>query len=235
MVVHVRDAADVTHVVDTGPDGDLVFRTVMPTFDIAHADLSVNLFATETADGAGYDGHLIYRTDLYERATVQRLADWLGRVLAAMVDAPERTLREIGLVDDEQRERTLQQSRGAEVPADDPRTIAEVLAPSRSFDGVAVRCAGAELTYPALHLRSDRLAELLIGAGVRPGTLVGLSVRRDLDLAVALVGIMKAGAGYFPLDAGYPRRRLAFMVDDVLPSVIVVDTTTRAAMPAPMA
>lgn len=242
VVVHVRDAAEVTHVINGGDSGDggddLVFRTVMPTFDIAHADLSVNLFATNaTGDGAGYDGHLIYRTDLYERSTVQRLADWLGRVLAAVAGAPERTLRDIGLIDDEQRDRILNQwSKGAPIGDGDPQTIAEVLAPSRSFDGVAVRCAGAELTYPDLHSRSDRLAGLLIEAGVQPGTLVGLSVRRDLDLVVALVGIMKAGAGYFPLDPGYPRQRLEFMVDDVFsdpaaPKVIVVSSTTRDAMP----
>lgn len=233
VVVHVRDAAEVSHVVDSGADGDLVFRTVMPTFDIAHADLSVNLFTTAGAEDPGYDGHLIYRTDLYERATVARLAEWLGRVLEAMAAAPERTLREISLVDDEQRGRILSYSRGSAVPDDAPRTIAEVLALSRSFDGVAVRCAGGELTYPQLHRRSDRLAELLIGAGVRPGTLVGLSVRRNLDLAVALVGIMKAGAGYFPLDPSYPRQRLEFMVDDVLPTVIVVSAGTRETMPAP--
>ncbi|OMC15836.1 non-ribosomal peptide synthetase [Mycolicibacter heraklionensis] len=248
VVVHVREAADVTHVIDSGPDGDLVFRTVMPTFDIAHADLSVNLFATADADGAGYDGHLIYRTDLYERATVQRLADWLGRVLAAMAGDPGQTLRDISLVDDDQRRRILQQwSCGAQIPAGDPKTIADVLAPSRSFEGVAVRCAGAELTYPQLHSRSDRLAELLIDAGVQPGTLVGLSVRRDLDLPVALVGIMKAGAGYFPLDPSYPRQRLEFMIGDVLSDtvlsdtafapgaarVILVSTATREAIPAP--
>lgn len=237
VVVHVRDAAEVSHVIDSSADGDLIFRTVMPTFDIAHADLSVNLFAaagSEDPDGAGYDGHLIYRTDLYERATVQRLADWLGRVLAAMAGAPQQTLRDITLVDDEQRDRILTQwSRGADAPVDDPRTIAEVLAPSRGFNGVAVRCAGAELSYSQLHRRSDRLAELLIEAGVQPGTLVGLSARRDLDLAVALVGIMKAGAGYFPLDPSYPRQRLEFMVDDVAPKVIVVSAATRDAMPAP--
>ncbi|CAJ1496248.1 amino acid adenylation domain-containing protein [[Mycobacterium] kokjensenii] len=235
VVVHVREAADVTHVIETGPGGDLVFRTVMPTFDIAHADLSVNLFTT-AGDGedAGYDGHLIYRTDLYERATVARLADWLGRVLAAMAADPGRTLREISLVDDDQRALILDRwSRGVDIPADDPRTIADVLAPSRTYDGVAVRCAGAELSYPQLHRRSDRLAELLIAAGVQPGTLVGLSVRRDLDLPVALVGIMKAGAGYFPLDPSYPRQRLEFMIDDVAPKVILVSTGTREAIPAP--
>lgn len=234
VVVHVRDAAAVTHVINSGASGDLVFRTEIPDFDIAHADLSVNLFTNTDADGgAGYDGHLIYRTDLYERDTVQRLADWLGRLLSAMAETPEAHLRDISLFDGEQRDRILDDSHGAKPPDGDPRTIAEVLAPSRGFDGVAVRCGGAELSYPELHRRSDRLAELLIARGVQPGTLVGLSVRRDLDLAVALVGIMKAGAGYFPLDGGYPRRRLEFMIDDVAPTVIVVSASTRDAMPVP--
>lgn len=230
VVVHVRDTAEVTRVIDHGPDGDLVLRTVMPTFDIAHADLSVNFFAT--ADG--YDGRLIYRTDLYERATVARLADWLGRVLTAMAETPQRRLRDITVLEPEQRNRIVDDwSRGAEPPAADPTTITEVLAASRGFDRVAVRCGGAELSYPQLHRRSDRLAELLIERGVVPGTLVGLSVARTLDLAVALVGIMKAGAGYFPLDPGYPRQRLEFMIDDVAPKVIVVSEQTGGAMPTP--
>lgn len=237
VVVHVRDAAELTRVIDAGPDGELVLRTVMPTFDIAHADLSVNFFATGDGAAAGYDAHLIYRTELYERATVQRLADWLHRVLETMADTPQRRLREISLLDAGQRRRILTEwSRGAQAPATDPHTITDVLAPSRGFDGVAVRCAGAALTYPQLHRRSDRLAELLIERGVQPGTLVGLSVTRNLDLAVALVGIMKAGAGYVPLDPSYPRQRLEFMIDDVFvddtaPRVIVADDSTRAQLP----
>ncbi|WP_420109134.1 amino acid adenylation domain-containing protein, partial [Mycolicibacter arupensis] len=79
--------------------------------------------------------------------------------------------------------------------------------------------------------------ELLIAAGVQPGSLVGLSVQRDVDLPVALVGIMKAGAGYFPLDPTYPRQRLEFMISDVFgagsASVVLVSAATREAIPAP--
>lgn len=226
VVVHVREAADVTHVIDDA----LTVRTMLPTFDIAHADLSVNFFATTD----GYTGHLIYRTDLYRRATVQRLAHWLTRLLELMATAPATTLRQITLLDAEQRERILNRwSRGAPTPADDPQTITEVLAPSRRFgcDRVAVRCAGAQLSYPELHQRSDRFAQLLIDRGVRPGALVGLSARRDTDLVVALVGIMKAGAGYFPLDPSYPAQRLEFMLGDVAPPLVVVSGAAHAVIP----
>jgi mycobactin peptide synthetase MbtE len=228
VVVHVRDGADTEHLID----GDLSLRALLPTFDVAHADLSVNFFAT----AEGYAGQLIYRTELYRRATVQRLADWLIRVLEAMATAPETTPREISLLDAEQRHRIVDHwSRGADVAPGEPHTITEVLAPGRTWgpDRVAVRCGHTALSYPDLHRRSDRLAEMLIERGVKPGALVGLSTRRNVDMVVALVGIMKAGAGYFPLDPSYPRARLEFMIGDAAPELIVVSRQTHAAMPHP--
>ena len=228
VVVHVREAAEVSHVIDE----NLTFHTVLPTFDVAHADLSVNFFA-ESGSEPGYTGRLIYRTELYERATVARLADRLTRLLELMATAPDTALRDVSLLDTELRQRILSDhSRGADTAAGAPQTITEVLAPSRGFSGVAIRCGTAQLSYPELHRRSDRFAELLIGRGVRPGSLVGLSARRDIDMVVALVGIMKAGAGYFPLDPSYPAQRLRFMIDDVAPSLIVASGPARHAIPA---
>ncbi len=85
------------------------------------------------------------------------------------------------------------------------------------------RCAAVDeqIDYPALHRRSDNLAALLAEHGVKPGSLVGLSTRRGIDMVVALVAIMKAGGGYFPIDPGYPLARKQFMLDDVTPPVLL--------------
>ncbi len=97
---------------------------------------------------------------------------------------------------------------------------------------VALRCRDDELDYAALHHRSDRLAHLLVRHGVGPpGSLVGMSMRRGIDLVVALVGIMKAGAGFFPLDPTYPAARKQLMLDDVEPAVVVVTAEAGASMP----
>ncbi|TDH51138.1 amino acid adenylation domain-containing protein [Mycobacterium eburneum] len=230
VVVHVRDHLPAARVIDVGGEaGPTSFAALEPPFDIAHADLSVNFFATD----AGYTGRVIYRTELYRRATIERLTDWLTRVVDLFADNPDVTLRDVQLTDDVDRQRLLAWSRGPVPPADAPHTIGALLEPSRRFgaDRIAVRCGDEQLDYPALHRRSDNFAALLAEHGVRPGTLVGLSTRRGIDLVVALVGIMKAGAGYFPLDPGYPAARKRFMLDDVAPPVVVVTAEAAATMP----
>ncbi|MDR3664582.1 MAG: amino acid adenylation domain-containing protein [Mycobacterium sp.] len=91
VVVHVREDLPAGHVIDSGPEGETTFTALEPTFDVAHADLSVNFFATQD----GYRGHLIYRTDLYEPATAQRLADRLVRVISGIADNVDQTLRDL--------------------------------------------------------------------------------------------------------------------------------------------
>ncbi|MDH6245845.1 non-ribosomal peptide synthetase [Mycobacterium sp. OTB74] len=91
VVVHVREGLPTDHVIDSGPDGDSAFTAREPTFDVAHADLSVNFFGAQ----GGYRGHLIYRTDLYEQTTARRLADRLVRVLSAFAEDSDQHLRDL--------------------------------------------------------------------------------------------------------------------------------------------
>ena len=88
VVVHVREQLPAERVIDTGPDGDTTFTALEPTFDVAHADLSLNFFADAGRDG--YRGHVIYRPELYEPRTIERLAGWLRRVIAAFAEQPGR-------------------------------------------------------------------------------------------------------------------------------------------------
>ncbi len=230
VVVHVRDHLPAARVIDSNPGGETIFTAVEPTFDIAHADLSVNFFATD----AGYEGNILYRTELYRRTTIERLAGWLAQVVNAFAGDVDRTLRDVQLIDTAERRRILTEwCRGPEPPAQRPHTIAELLEPSRNWgsDRIALRCGSEQIEYPALHRRSDSFARLLASHGVGPGSLVGLSTRRNIDMVVAFVGIMKAGAGFFPLDPGYPRARKQLMLDDVDPRVVVVTAEALDTMP----
>ncbi|MGQ9407863.1 amino acid adenylation domain-containing protein [Mycolicibacterium gilvum] len=91
VVVHVREELPQDRVIATGPDGETTFTALEPTFDMAHADLSVNFFAGEN----GYRGHVIYRTELYTRATAERFAGWLSAVITAFADDPERHVDDV--------------------------------------------------------------------------------------------------------------------------------------------
>jgi len=95
VVVHVRDQLPTDRLIDTGTDGDTTFTALEPTFDAAHADLSLNFFAgTE-----GYRGHVIYRTELYRPQTARRFVGWLHRVLDAFADHPDTALADIDIAD----------------------------------------------------------------------------------------------------------------------------------------
>ncbi|BBY15219.1 non-ribosomal peptide synthetase [Mycolicibacterium litorale] len=93
VVVHVREQLPENRVIDHGPDGDTTVTVLEPTFDAAHADLSLNFFAYE--NGGGYRGHVIYRPELYTRETAQRFVGWLGRVVTAFAEQPDLTVGEI--------------------------------------------------------------------------------------------------------------------------------------------
>jgi mycobactin peptide synthetase MbtE len=91
VVVHLRDDLPTDQVIDRGPAGDTSVTVLEPTFDAAHADLSLNFFASEN----GYRGHVIYRPELYTRQTAQRMVGWLQRVLGAFADDPGQRLRDV--------------------------------------------------------------------------------------------------------------------------------------------
>lgn len=105
VVVHVRDELQAS-IVDTGPAGDTTFSALEPTFDVAHADLSVNFFAS----GEGYRGHVIYRTELYRRGTAQRFTNWLLRVIETFAERPDQPLSDVDIAGERERQRILDRS-----------------------------------------------------------------------------------------------------------------------------
>lgn len=118
VVVHVRDHLSATRVIETAPAGgdgrDTVCTSLDPIFDMAHADLSVNFFGTDGTDDVGYNCNVIFRTELYARTTIERLAQWLSRAVAAFAEDLDLSLRDVALIDAGEQHRILQDwSRGA--------------------------------------------------------------------------------------------------------------------------
>ncbi|MGE2723944.1 amino acid adenylation domain-containing protein [Mycolicibacterium pulveris] len=145
VVVHVRDGLPVDQPIESTAEGDTTFTALEPPFDVAHADLSVNFFAVDD----GYRGHVIYRTDLYRRATVQRLVGWLGRVLSAFADDPDQRVRDVQIADRAERSQVEQFSAAAQVSIldgwRDPVAIGvvgDVYDHVADADGVALRARG---------------------------------------------------------------------------------------------
>ena len=145
----------------------------------------------------------------------QRLAGYYRRALAAVAGTPERALTAVDLLGDDERAQLAGWNDTAR-DYDRDVTLHQLVAAQAASrpDTVAVIHHDDELSYADLDARANQLAHHLIATGVRPGDLVGVSRRRSAELTVALLGVLKAGAAYVPLDPGYPISRLRLIAGD---------------------
>ena len=197
----------------------LTFRLVRGEGHVAKFDL--NLTLAEMPEG--FAGGLEYNTDLFDAATAARMAEHLRLLVDGLVAHPDRPLAELPLLSERERRQLLLEwnDTRAEYPRDLCLHALVEAQVERTPDAVAVEFEGQQLTYRELDQRANQLAHALRERGVGPETRVGLCVERSLEMAVGLLGILKAGGAYMPLDAGYPPARLAFMLEDSAPAVLL--------------
>jgi amino acid adenylation domain-containing protein len=181
--------------------------------------------------------HWEYNTDLFDRATILRLVDHYLTLLAGVVEDARRPLSELPLLTAAEREELLA---GWGVSAVHPVTeplhrLFEAKA-AATPDAVAVTMGEERLTYGELNRRANRLAHRLRALGVRPESPVPLCVERSPDIAVGILGILKAGGGYVPVDPGYPAERIDWILTDsqsgVAAPLVVTQSGLRVALPA---
>ncbi len=191
-------------------------------------ELSLTLLDT----GRGVRATFEYNTDLFDEATVRRLAERYRTALDAIVERPDEPLSSsAGLAEPERRQVLVDWNETRRpVPAVAVQDLVAAQAASHP-EAVAVVGPDATLTYAELERRARRLARTLRGAGAGRGSLVGLYLDRGADMVVALLGILKAGAAYVPLDPAFPRERLAWMLEDAAPAAVVTSVARRDELP----
>ena len=203
---------------------------VVPTpTSTAKFDLTLEL----TAAGSGFAGTLEYDADLFERATAERFCTHLARCVAALVRTPDIPVAAIAIVSDGERRELVVDCNATARDARDAALLPELVARSlaSACDAPAVVCDDGILTYAQLDAESNRLARRLIALGVGPESLVGIALERSPAMVVALLAALKAGAAYLPLDPQYPPARLAFMIADAQPSVVVTTAALVSRVP----
>ncbi|MFI6265924.1 amino acid adenylation domain-containing protein [Micromonospora sp. NPDC051006] len=191
-----------------------------------------------TKDDLAFDittttSRLVYRTALFDRATAETLAARYVRLLDAAVGAPAQRVSALRLLDDAERERVLvtwndtahQAPAGTVVDEVQRRAAADPDATALVHDGVG-------LSYAELNARANRLARLLVQRGAGPETRVALALPRSAELVVAILAVLKAGAAYVPVDTGYPAGRIAYLIEDAEPALVLATTATAGLVPA---
>src|ERR1044072_9480791 len=190
----------------------------------AKFDLLLELNETE----AGVRGSLLFNTDLFERATVERLAGHLPILLESVIADPEQQISELPLLTPRERHQLLNvwNDSSQEYPRQCLHQLFERQVESAP-DAAALVLAKEKLSYRELNRRANQLAHYLQGEGVGPETLVGICMERSVDMIVSVLAVLKAGAAYLPVDPAYPQDRISFMLEDAAVSMVITTDALR--------
>ncbi|MFD6157239.1 amino acid adenylation domain-containing protein, partial [Nocardia sp. NPDC060255] len=175
---------------------------------------------------------LQYRQEVFGRDFVEKIADRLQLVLRQLSEEPGRALGTVRILPDAEHDRLL---RGLN---DTARPVSDITLPEL-FERQVVIAPEADaliadeltLSYRDVNIRANRLAHWLIQGGVGPETVVAIALPRSADMIIGLLAVMKAGGAYLPIDPAYPHERIAFMIDDAQPTLVLTHTAYATSLP----
>ncbi|HYR10120.1 MAG TPA: amino acid adenylation domain-containing protein, partial [Longimicrobium sp.] len=209
---------------DAGGEGDarlpgFAFRAMGGETRTAKFDLSL----TCASAAAGVEMVMEYDTDLFDRTTVERMLAHLGRLAAQVAENPDRRLSAVELLTEAERDQVLHRWNATERPYPLDRCIHQLIEAqaARTPGAVALVHGGERLTYAALNGGANRLAHALRGRGVGRGAFIPILAERGPHVAVAMLAVIKAGAAFVPLDAGWPQARLRGVLDHLHPPLLL--------------
>ncbi len=195
------------------------------------AKFDLSLIATETGDGL--EVAFEYNTDLFDACTIERLAGHFRCLLEGIALEPDARLSKVPLLARAERHRVLIDWNATEAEYPKDQCLHELFEAQaeKTPEAVAVVYEDQALTYRDLNARANELAHHLRGLGVGPEVLVGICVERSLEMVVGLLGILKAGGAYVPIDPAYPQERIAYLLADARPRMVLVHGRTREVLP----
>ncbi|MBQ0896940.1 amino acid adenylation domain-containing protein, partial [Micromonospora sp. U56] len=179
------------------------------------------------------ESRLVYRTDLFDRGTAEAVVARYVRLLTAAVHDPGQRVSALPLLDDAERDLVLRAWNGEDAAPAFRSVIERVQRQAAATpDAVALICEAVSLTYAELNAAANRLARVLVARGAAPETRVALALPRSPELLVAVLAVLKSGAAYVPVDTGYPAGRIAYLLADAEPTLVLALPETAALVPA---
>ncbi|MFF5491849.1 amino acid adenylation domain-containing protein, partial [Streptomyces virginiae] len=217
-------------------------QPVLPGLDVVHEpvrvgfakfDLALAVAEERHADGRrSLRGDWEFSTDLFEQATVEALGARLTALLASVAADPDQPIGRVGILDPAERHRILHTWNDTSRPGADATWPELFQARAAEHpDAVALVQEGTETGYADLNTRANRLARLLCAQGIGPEQVVALSLPRSADLIVSVLAVLKTGAAYLPVDPAYPAERIAYLLQDGAPALVLTHTSVAAGLP----
>jgi len=201
-------------------------------FDIVPNTSKFDLVLSLTEKEDGIDGSFVYGTSLFDKATMDRMVQDFQVLLESIADGPSRPIDELPLLDEASRRQLLVEWNDTARPCSliPVHDLVDAQC-ARTPEAVAVVHGNESMTYGELYRRSGRLAAHLQAHGAGSGKLIGVCVDRTPDMFVALLGILRSGAAYVPLDPDFPPDRLSVMIEDAIPPIIITQRNVEASLP----
>jgi amino acid adenylation domain-containing protein/non-ribosomal peptide synthase protein (TIGR01720 family) len=186
-------------------------------------DLTLILEEIETEQGTYLEGYWEYNGDLYTAERITRLMGHFQTLLKGIVTNPQQKVGELPLLTDPEKQQILVEWNQTQVPYGDHQCIHQLFEEqvAKNPDAVAVIYEQESLTYQQLNQKANQLAHYLQSLGIKTEELVGICLERSPLIIIGILGILKAGAAYLPLDPSYPPNRLIYMVEDSGVSVVL--------------
>jgi len=211
--------------------GDATVRPLALDGGTAKFDLTLNL--EEAGDGA-VEGYLEYATELFDAPRMERMAAHFERLLAAVAADPSRSIHLLPMLAEAEREQLLVEWRGA-LRVHPPALVHELFErhAARAPQAWAVASAQGRLRYGELNRRANRLARRLQRLGAGPERRVALLLEPCVEMVLAVLAVLKAGAAYVPLDPAFPGERIALVLEEATAAAVLTTTAYRHLVPAP--
>ncbi|MEO7534005.1 MAG: condensation domain-containing protein, partial [Ferruginibacter sp.] len=181
----------------------------------------LTFFITETENGL--HGSVRYSTDLYKEETITRMMGHFSNLLSSLVKAPEQKIGLLPMLAVTEQQELLEGFNESSVDYPKEKTIVSLFEEQagKAPDNAAVVFEKDQLSYRELNERSNQLAHYLVSKGVRAGTLVPVFIDRSTEMLVAIMGILKSGAAYVPIDVDFPHDRISYMLEDTTATIVI--------------
>ncbi len=210
--------------------GDLSMETIDLTTRQSQFEITLTL---EEAGGQIF-GCWQYNSDLFDEATIKELCGLYEQVLTEITANPSAQISEVNLLGTDDEKETLIDFNQTETSYEDDTLLHELIEEvvSDRDEDTAVIFGETHVTYGSLNRQANGVARYLIAAGVKPGDNVGVLADRSPKMITALLGALKAGATYVPLDPEFPKQRLEMMLEDASPKALVASARHIDSLPS---
>ncbi|GFN33044.1 non-ribosomal peptide synthetase [Paenibacillus xylaniclasticus] len=157
-----------------------------------------------------------YCTDLFQRDTVERMAKHYLHIVNAILSDPDIQLSRVSIITDEEKQEILKVFNSTSIPYPQDRTLSELFEEQveRTPDHIAIVCEAEQLTYRELNTRANRMAHRLRSQGVLPESVIGIMVEPSISMIIGVLGVLKAGGAFLPIDPSYPMERVNYMLNN---------------------